>query len=83
VVTQVIFHEGGDEVVAVVVALLHAQLERLIGARLAQQLRAELAFEELIPGALIDQQRARKAPRAQQLDRVVLRPGGAIFAEVA
>src|SRR5690606_29871047 len=50
VVAQVIGHERRDEVVAVVVALLAAQPQRLAGlaARLLEALGAQLALEELV-----------------------------------
>src|SRR5690606_40977719 len=50
VVRDVVADEAGDEVVAVVVAGLHAQVQRVAGgvAGGLQQLRAELAVEELV-----------------------------------
>ena len=56
---QVIGDEGGDEEIAVVVALLHAQIQRHAGtlAGVAQQLRLQLELQELVLGALVDQDR--------------------------
>ena len=62
-----------------------AQLERLarLGAGGAESLGLPLALEERVAGALVDEQRAREAAAAHQLDRVVGGPGGAIGPEIA
>jgi len=54
---QMIFHKAGNEIVAVVVALMAPQRERqtAISAGLLEKVRIELAFEELIAEPLIDQ----------------------------
>src|SRR5690606_9409815 len=56
---DVLADEAGDEVVAVVVAGLHAQGQRVAGgfAGLAQQLGPQFALEELVVRALVHQQR--------------------------
>src|SRR5262245_1170034 len=83
--TQVVFHEGGDEVVAVVVAVLHAQRER--GARLpaavVEHLRVKLLRKKLVRGTLIDEDRARKRPLRDQDTGVVFCPGLLVRPQVA
>ena len=56
-VTQVVSHEALDEVIAVVVAGLHTQLEVLtrILAGLDQEIGFELQLQELVGAALVDQ----------------------------
>src|SRR5699024_8551815 len=56
---DVVADEAGDEVVAVVVAGLHAQLQRMAGVlrRLAQQFGLQLSLQELVGVALVDQHR--------------------------
>src|SRR5262247_2697225 len=85
VMTQVVFHEGGDEVVAVVVAVLHAQRER--GARLpaavVEHLRVKLLRKKLVRGTLIDEDRARKRPLRDQDTGVVFCPGLLVRPQVA
>src|SRR5690554_3667966 len=56
-VRDVLADEAGDEVVAVVIAGLHAQLQRVAGGFgcLAQQLWLQLAFEEFVSVTLVDQ----------------------------
>ena len=53
---KMILHEGGNEVVAVIVAAVAAQLERnvCLGARTFQQFRAQLLVEEWIGLTYID-----------------------------
>src|ERR1700733_9907302 len=85
---QVILDEAGDEVVIVTVALVAAQLQRLAGADagLLQQLRQQLTLrQELVGQPLVDQQlrKQRRAACADQLHRVVARPGGRVLAEIA
>ena len=50
--------EGGDEVIGVVVPLLHADrgLHALFGAGHGEKARLELLFEEIVRRALIDQE---------------------------
>src|SRR5688500_1631476 len=85
VMAQVIVHEGRDEEVAVVVALVDAQLERLsrAGACRLEELGLELALEELVAGPLVDEELARKRALREQRDRVVFGPAVPSFAEVA
>ena len=54
---QVVADEGLNEVIAVVVTILHAQLQRLSDALagLLKQLRTKLLGEKLILAALVDQ----------------------------
>ncbi len=58
VVAQVVFHEAGDEVVAVVVTRVAAQGERLATgfAGLPQQVGMQLPRQELVGHALVDEQ---------------------------
>src|SRR5690606_22024405 len=73
-----------DEVVAVVVALVATEPERLsrLLARLGEQLRPELSLEELVGGALVDEELERKLTRRDERRRVVLRPLVRVRAEV-
>src|SRR5690606_32221354 len=83
-VRHVLADEAGDEVVAVVIAGLHAQGQRMarrVGRGL-QQLRAQLALEELVVAALVHQQRQLLAGLAQQLAGVPLAPRRAVLAQV-
>ena len=74
VMAQVLFHERRHEVVAVVVAIAHAQLQRLPGggAGGAQQLGLELHVEELIARALVDEDPGTAMSSRDQLDGVVV-----------
>src|SRR3546814_19913440 len=53
-----VFHEGRYEIIAVVIAGLHPQGQRDAGsgAGVGEQLRLELALEEIIGGALVDKE---------------------------
>ena len=94
VVPYVVFHEGGDEVVAVVVALVPPETEGLagLGAGLLEDVDAEpllpgliaLAFQELILRALIYEDGAvvREGALAYQLGRVLSAPRLFVGAEV-
>ena len=59
-VAQVVLHEGGDEVVRVIVALMAAQLERLLGGGAGglEELGAQLARQDLDPLS-VEELRAR------------------------
>src|SRR5512147_795495 len=85
VVGDVIADEGADEVVAVVVAFLPAQDYRHLRrpARLLEQLWSELRLQELVGGALIDENGARPAGGRDQLAGVVRPPRFSVLAEVA
>src|SRR3546814_18268018 len=73
-----------SEVVAVVVAGLHAQLQWMprCVTRLAQQFGLQLPGEEFVRVALVDQQRQLLARALHHLDGVVLFPRLPIVAEV-
>src|SRR5579863_8297684 len=81
--TQMIFHERADEPIAVVVAGLHAQIQRLTDflAHLGENLRTQGLVEELVGIALVDQDRTREAFALHQLGRIVWFPGLAVGAE--
>src|SRR5687768_15672603 len=83
---EVILHERRDEVVRVIVAFVPAQRE-LLSRRLArfdEELRAQLAFEELVGETLVDEElEGKRAARANELARVVLGPRRAVLAEIA
>ncbi len=67
VVAQVVFHEGRDEVVAVVVARLASQRQRVAGvlAGLFEPFRQQLLLQELVRIPLVDEQRrAARRPLA-------------------
>src|SRR5947207_303576 len=59
VVAEMVFDECLDEEIAVVVAFVAPQLERLsrLAARFLEQLRLELLFEERVREPLVDQDR--------------------------
>ena len=65
VVVQVVGHEGGDEVVAVVVAGMPAQVQCLagLGAGQLEQMRVQLHRQKLVGQALVDQDAARDRVR--------------------
>ena len=91
-VPQMVFHEGADEVVAVVVTGVAAQGQRL-GSRftgLLQQVRVQLLGQELVGQPLVHQDALGKQRRqatgvalADQLGRVVRGPGTTVWAQVA
>jgi hypothetical protein len=63
--SHVIFHKGRDKVVAVVVALVPPQGQRLsrLATRFFEDLGVELLFEELVRGPLVYQYAASIGPR--------------------
>src|SRR5688572_7488593 len=85
VMLQMIRYEGRNEVEAVVVALLAAQLERRtrFAAGRFQQLRLELLGEEFIRRALVDADGALVTPGRDQRARIVLSPGGLVLAQIS
>src|SRR5687768_995314 len=80
-----VFHEGRDEIIAVVVALLHAQGERDVGGTTGgvKQLRLQLTLQEAVRGALVDEQIVDTGAVLNQGDGVVSAPKGPIRDEVA
>src|SRR5687768_10309298 len=76
--------ERGDEIVAVVVVIVPAQLERLIGgvAGSFEHLRIELFAEEFVAPALIDEDSAGELLLADELARVPRPPALFVGAEV-
>src|SRR5438067_13238403 len=62
--TQVVLDEAGDEEVAVVIAGMAAQRERLPGlaTRRLEAVDMQLLVEELVRQALVDEQRGRAGP---------------------
>src|SRR5689334_342202 len=82
---QMIVHEAGDEVVAVVVAGLAPQGEgypRFL-ARGLQQLGPQLLGEERVGVAIVDQKFRESGAVLDQRDGVVLAPGVLVLAEIA
>src|SRR4051812_43644622 len=85
---QVILHEGGNEVVTVVITLLTTQRQGvtdLLRSRLKDVLR-ELFLQELVPQPLIDQQVRPPGGVFETRDdfsRVILRPLALVLAQVA
>ena len=82
---KVILHEGGDEIIAVVVTRLKPQHQRDAGhfAGRVEQSGTKLFGQELILLALIHQQFRQMRPVFDQRDRVMLAPACRIFAEIA
>src|SRR5918992_1361052 len=82
----VVFYQGRDEVVAVIVALVPAQGQRLAGrsARLLQDAGVELLFEKLVGRALVHENGAAvgEGVFADELAGVVLAPCCFVRAEV-
>src|ERR1700742_2010384 len=82
---QMIAHEGGDEIVAVIVTFLPAQGEGdagLLAGRL-QQIWPELLLHKLIGIAVVDQKFAKFRAVLDQGDRIVLAPASLVVAEIA
>ena len=79
---EVVTDETGDEVIAVVVAGLHPQRQRMPGfvARPAQALGLQLDGQELVGLALVDQQRQAFARVADQFARIPRTPRIAVGA---
>jgi len=75
-----VLYKGGDEVVAVVIALLHPDLNRIVGgaAGLFNQVRLELLLEKVIRRPLIDEDRSVLGSLTQQLASVIRVPCGGI-----
>ena len=69
-------HEGRDEIIGVVVALLHADGGGLADglAGFSQQVRLELAFEEIVRRALFDEHVGHARAVLDQGASVVLAP---------
>jgi hypothetical protein len=65
VVAQVVFHHAGDEVVAVVVARVPAQDQRLAGVAAGgfKQMRVQLLGQEFVGLALVDEAAAARGGR--------------------
>ena len=84
-VGQVVRHEGGDEVVAVVVARMPPQAQGMACflASSLQNLRIELLGQKLVRLALVDQQRQTLLGLFHQFAGVVGRPGAAILTEIS
>src|SRR3954454_611736 len=80
-----ILHEGGNEVVAVIVAAVAAQLERNVGlsARTFQQFWAKLLVQERIGITYVDQEIRKSRPVLKQGDGIMLAPSARISAEIA
>ena len=73
---QMIRHEGLNEIIAVIVARLHAQVQRLAGLRRGggEFLRQQLLHQELIAAALIDEYGTGKRPARDEFGGVVVAP---------
>src|SRR5258706_7085565 len=82
---KVVFNEAGDEEIGVVIALLAAKRQR--DARLCtsflQQFRLQLRLEEIVRGALIDEEIRDPCPVFDQGASVVVSPSLPILAKVA
>ena len=84
VVCDVLTNEAFDEVIAVVIAGLQAQFQRMarFSTRSLQQLRLQLVGEEFIGIALVHQQRQALDRFCNQCSGVVGFPCSAIFTQV-
>jgi len=84
VIGEVFADEGGDEVIAVVVALLPAQGQRKVagGANPFERCRVQLLGQKLIGGALIDQQGNGLRSRLDQAGGIVIGPCLAMVAQI-
>lgn len=84
-VPKVVVDEAGDEEIAVVVAALAPQLQRMTnGSRgLLQVIRSQLTLQEGVVEPLVDQQRQPLRRRSNQVAGIPGAPAGAIRTEVA
>ena len=82
--SQMILDEGGNEVIAVIIAFLHTHLDRIIGgvAGLLNEVRLELLLKEAIRCPLVDEYWPLLRRLADQYTGVVVRPGGLVLAEI-
>src|SRR3954447_596908 len=82
---KMILHEGGNEVVAMIVTRLAAQLERDICLRTCgfQQVRAKLLIQERIGVTNVDQEIRKSRPILNQRDSIMLAPCLLVAAEIA
>src|SRR5689334_2849983 len=82
---QMIGHEGGDEIIAVVVAALTPEREANAGllACCVQEFGLELLGQELIGIAIVDQKLGKLGAVLDQRDGVVVAPGLLVVAEIA
>src|SRR3546814_7691562 len=78
-------HEGGDEIIAVIVTFVQAQCQpdprRVAGV--AQPVRLKLSVEELVGRALIHQKLRHPRPVLDQRDGIVPAPRGLVLTEIA
>src|SRR5690606_2885615 len=76
--------EGGDEVVGMVVALVHAQRKRDVGALdgLFEEPGTQALFQEAVGLALVDEEFGETGAVLDESAGIVLAPGGAIGPEV-
>src|ERR1700737_1701930 len=83
--TKVIGHEGGNEIVAVVVALLETegQVNSCLRTCTFQQFRAKLFRQERIGIAAVDQKIGKSGAVLDQSNRIMLAPCFSIVAEIA
>src|SRR5690606_18275156 len=81
---QVVVNETGDEVIAVVIAGLQTQRQRVTDSigRSLQCLRLELNLEKVITITLIDQQRQSLRGLGQQRAGIPLAPARTVVAQV-
>src|SRR5258706_14056751 len=79
------FQESGNEKIAVVVAFLAAQRQRLAGIAAGglEYFGMELVGEEFIRQSLIDQDRAGESRALDQLAGIVFLPRRIVVAEIA
>src|ERR1700738_3688167 len=82
---HMIGHEGGNEVVAMVIAGLATESERdaCLRACTLQQFRAKLFRQERISIAYIDQKIGKPGAVLDQKNRIMLTPGIYVVAQVA
>src|SRR3546814_18175445 len=82
---QMVFHEGRDEIIAVVVSGAQAKLE-LDASALAGALKkpgAQLFFKKTVGFALVDQERRPPSAVLNNSDRILSAPGSLIGASIS
>ena len=82
---EMIRHEGGNEIIAVIIALAHVEgeIDVRCGAGVLQQMRAQFLIQKRVCPALVYQQRADPGAILDQGDCIMLSPRFAVVAEIS